>query len=62
VQGATVIYVQYLAPLIRKHESSIDLALEEGLKRSELTLAEMRARGKGIFGGGAPNAAAPAEE
>lgn len=61
-QGATVLYVQYISPLIRKHETSIDHALEEGFKRSELTLAEMRARGLGIFrGNGAGMAPSPAE-
>lgn len=49
-QGATVLYVQYISPLIRKHESQIDNALEEGMKRSDLALE--RARGLGIFRGG----------
>lgn len=51
-KGATVLYVQYISPLIRKHETQIDHALEEGMKRSETTLSEFRARGLGIFGRG----------
>lgn len=34
VQGATVIHVQYISPLLHKHESLIDSALEEGLKKA----------------------------
>jgi hypothetical protein len=45
-----VLYVQYISPLIRKHESQIDNALEEGMKRSDLALE--RARGLGIFRSG----------
>jgi|APGre2960657505_1045072.scaffolds.fasta_scaffold119256_1 hypothetical protein len=34
LQGATVLLVQYITPLMRKHESAIDLALESGYKKA----------------------------
>jgi hypothetical protein len=32
-QGATILHVQYITPLLHKHENVIDLALEEGMKK-----------------------------
>ena len=43
-KGATVLLVQYVTPLLRKHEHTIDSALERGYRRGEMTFQDVRAR------------------
>jgi hypothetical protein len=44
VQGATILHVQYITPLLHKHENVIDLALEEGLKKARLQPTQCKRR------------------
>jgi len=43
-KGATTLYVRYIMPLIKQHEESIDNALEQGYKKGENTLQDLRQR------------------
>ena len=44
-QGANLIYKTYILPMLKRHELSIDSALEEGRKKAESNLMELRNRG-----------------
>lgn len=44
-QGATLIYRTHVLPLLKRHEVSIDHALEEGRRTAETNLLELRNRG-----------------
>ena len=44
-----MLHVQYISPLLRKHEGVIDNALEEGLRKGEATLLEFRTRSERYF-------------
>lgn len=63
-KGATTLYVKFIMPLIKRHEESIDNALEQGYKKSENTFMDLKSRGlaflreKGIYGGGGGGSAA----
>ena len=41
-QGATVLHVQYITPLLTKHEGVIDSALEEGLRKGHEKFSQLR--------------------
>eukprot|EP00227_Mantoniella_beaufortii_P010234 CAMPEP_0197591236 /NCGR_PEP_ID=MMETSP1326-20131121/12961_1 /TAXON_ID=1155430 /ORGANISM="Genus nov. species nov., Strain RCC2288" /LENGTH=169 /DNA_ID=CAMNT_0043156627 /DNA_START=235 /DNA_END=744 /DNA_ORIENTATION=+ len=43
-KGATILYVRFIMPLIKKHEESIDSALERGLKKGESTFLDVKLR------------------
>ena len=43
--GAKIIYTTHVLPLLKRHETSIDSALEEGRRKAESNLMELRNRG-----------------
>lgn len=61
-KGATTLYVRFIMPLIKKHEESIDNALEQGYKKSENTFMDLKKRSlaflreKGIYSGSTASA------
>jgi len=51
VPGATKVFVNYLQPLLKRHEQSIDRALDEGFTRAETGISTIRSRIGALTGG-----------
>lgn len=49
MQGASVLQVHYITPLLHKHESAIDNVIEDGMKKGSATFMEFRTRSEQYF-------------
>jgi len=48
-QGASHLYIQWIAPFVKKHEEEIDRYLEEGRKKAERSLGDVKEKGMTWF-------------
>ena len=61
-KGATTLYMKYIQPYVKRHEESIDRALEEGVRRGESTIKRFTSEGFAAFrGSGMPTSTSATE-